>query len=185
MPVLVSAVLDHGTVKELLAELLPLTIDLGDDEHKDRWIQIDPPQLLEFEEGRGVRIQTGAKLQWTVAGVAIPFTVQMIRFLLSPVIDRAQGRVNLLITLEETDLKNVPRMIDRGVVGQLNARLSARPDVIGWNFARTLAVRLPLPEAMAPLDHFEMDAGELSIEVGADALRVHLPLPMRFSRHAP
>ena len=58
MPVRLSAVLDHSTVEDMLAQLLPLTIDLGDDAHRDRFIQIDPPRLLEFVAERGIRIET-------------------------------------------------------------------------------------------------------------------------------
>src|SRR4051812_32727878 len=137
MPVEIAAVLDHATVTQLLSELLPLTIDLGDDGHRDRWIEIEPPRLLEFVPDEGLRIQTGAKLRWTVAGMGVPFTVQSVRLLLTPMVDTEAGRINLAIKLEDTDLKNVPKAIDRSVVSQLNNRLSARPDAIGWNYAKT------------------------------------------------
>jgi hypothetical protein len=180
MPVHVTAVLDHDTVAQLLGELLPLTIDLGDDAHRDRFIQIDPPQLVEFVDGRGLRIQTGARLQWTVGPMTIPFTVQSVRFLLTPKV--VDDRLQLGITLEDTDLKNLPKMIDRGVVTQLNAKLAEKPDAIAWDFKKTLAIRLGLPASLAPLARFEMDAGTLSVSVSDRALTLALPLPMRLAR---
>ncbi len=182
MPVVVSAVLDRATVQELLAELLPVTIDLGDEQHRDRFIEILPPQLLEFVPERGLRVQTGARLHWTVAGVGVPFTVQSVRLLLTPVVDAARERVNLVITLEDTDLKNVPKAIDRSVVTQLNARLSARPDAIGWDFGRTLAISIALPPKMAPLDRFMLSAGEMQVAIDAESLRIGLTLPMHLIR---
>lgn len=184
MPAQIAAMLDHDTVRQLLSEVLPLTVDLGDESHKDRWIVIDPPQLLEFVPAQGIRVQTSAKLHWTVAGVGVPFTVNSIRLLLKPVVDAAKARLNLVIKLEETDLANVPKMIDRSVVTQLNARLEGRPDVLGWNFGKTLAIRLALSEKMAPLEAFEMNAGAMGVEVSRDALRIDLALPMQFLRRA-
>ena len=182
MPVQVAAILDQATVRQLLSELLPLTIDLGDDTHKERWIVIEPPQLLEFVPTLGIRLQTGAQLHWTVAGVGVPFTVSSVRFLLIPVVDEAAMRLNMQITLEETDLKNVPKAIDRSVVTQLNQRLAARPDAIGWEYGRTLALRLALPAKMAPLEAFQMSAGAMKVDIDDQALRLSLSLPMRFVR---
>lgn len=185
MPVKVSAVLDHETVEQLLGELLPLTIDLDQpgEAHRDRFIQIDPPHLLEFVPGRGLRIETGARLQWTVGPMTLPFTIQSVRFLLSPRVN--EGRLELGITLEDTDLKNLPKVIDRGVVSQLNARLAERPDAIAWNYQKTLGVHLALPEKLAPLKHFDMNAGALVVTIEERALTLSVPLPMRFSRGEP
>jgi hypothetical protein len=182
MPVHIAATLDHATVRQLLSELLPLTVDLGDDSHRDRWIVIEPPQLLEFVPKAGIRVQTGAQLHWTVAGVGVPFTVSSVRLLLTPVVDEAAARVNLHIKLEDTDLKNVPKAIDRGVVSQLNARLSARPDALGWDYGKTLGLHKELPAKMAPLAAFEMSAGTMQVEIDDASLRLSLPLPMRFLR---
>jgi hypothetical protein len=182
MPVQIAAVLDQATVRQLLSELLPLTIDLADDGRKDRWILIEPPQLLEFVAGAGIRVQTGAQLRWTVGGMGVPFTVSAVRFLLVPVADVAAMRLNLQIKLEETDLKNLPRAIDRTVVSQLNQRLAARPDALGWAYGKALGIRLALPAKMAPLEAFQMSAGTLKVEIDADALRLSVALPMRFIR---
>lgn len=184
MAVHVAATLDHGTVRELLNELLPLTIDLGDDAHRDRFIVIEPPQLLEFVPGLGIRLQTGAQLRWTVAGVGVPFTVSSVRLLLTPKVDEVAQRLNLVIKLEETDLKNVPKAIDRSVVSQLNGRLQSRPDAIGWDYGKTLKLALKLPAKMAPLDAFEMQAGALTADIDGDTLRLKLELPMRFTRRS-
>jgi hypothetical protein len=184
MPVEVSAVLDHSTVRQLLSELLPLRIELGDEAHPDRWILIEPPQLLEFVAQTGIRVQTSAQLHWTVAGVGVPFTVSSVRLLLTPVVDQDKARLNLAIKLEDTDLKNVPKAIDRGVANQLNARLSGRPDVIGWDFGKTLGLLLDLPAKMAPLAAFQMSAGGMEVAIDDVSLRLSLTLPMRFLRKA-
>ncbi len=95
MPVTLTATLDETTVRELLNELLPLRIDLGDENHANRWFQIQPPQLIEFVPDKGIRIQTSAQLHWTVAGMGIPFTILSVRLLLAlPVIDTSRKRAS-------------------------------------------------------------------------------------------
>ncbi len=108
--------------------------------------------------------------------MTIPFTIQSVRFLLARRVNG--GRLDLTITLEGTDLKNLPKLIDRGVV----ARLADRPDAVAWNFRKTLGLRVALPEQLARLARFEMDAGELTVTVDDRSLTLALPLPMRFAR---
>jgi hypothetical protein len=181
----VIAVLDSDTVRELLSELLPLTIDLGDADHKNRSIRIDPPDLVEFVPRRGIRVQTGAEIRWTVAGVGVQATIKSATLVFSPVLAPAGGRVDLDIHLEDADLKNVPKLLDRGIVSAVNGKLAEKRGLIGWSYARTLALRLPLPASMAPLEQFMMDARDFAFEIDEAALRVSVQLPMHFSRRAP
>jgi hypothetical protein len=182
VPVTLTATLDETTVRELLNELLPLRIDLGDENHANRWFQIQPPQLIEFVPDKGIRIQTSAQLHWTVAGMGIPFTISSVRLLLAPSIDAVKARLNLVVSIEDADLKNIPKAIDRGIVTQLNARLAHQNEAVGWSFGRTLAISLALPEKMAPLERFEMEAGAMHSTVTTDALRLELSVPMHLSR---
>jgi hypothetical protein len=184
MSVRIAATMDGPTVAALLRDLTPLTIDLGEADQSNRWIEIDRPERVTFVTGEGLRIDTTAKLSWTVAGVAVAFTIQALRILLRPVIDAAAGRLNLAAGIEEADLKNVPEIIDESIVSHVNERLAARPDAIGWTFGKTLAVRLAMPASMAPLDAFEMAAEDAQVEIGGDHLRFSLALPVRFTRNA-
>jgi hypothetical protein len=181
----IIAVLDLETVRELFAELLPLVVDLSDPQHADRFIRIDAPELVEFVAGKGIRVQTSAEVRWTVAGVGVNAKIQTARLLFSPVLAATGGRVDLHITVEDADLKNVPKLVDRGLVGAVNARLAEKRDAIGWSFARTLSLRLALPSSMEPLEQFMMDARDFAFEIDESALRVSLALPMHFSRRSP
>jgi hypothetical protein len=180
MPVQLVASLDLATVTQLVKELTPLTINLGEDDEEHRWIQVDRPDLVELVAGEGVRIHTTAKLEWTVAGVSIPFTIQSVVMMLRPAL--SGGRLNVVGTIESADLKNIPDIIDRSIVTHVNARLLARPDALGWNYAKTLAVRLAMPASMAPVERFELDARDAALELGADAIRISVALPMHISR---
>jgi hypothetical protein len=184
MSVQIAATMDGPTVAALLRDLTPLTIGLGDADQPDRWIEIHRPDRVTFVRGEGLRVDTTAKLGWTVAGVGIAFTIQALSVLFKPIIDAAAGRLNLVATIEEADLKNVPDVIDESIVSHVNERLAARPDALGWTFGETLAVRLAMPASMAPLDAFEMKAEDAAIEIGSDHLRFSLALPVRFTRSA-
>jgi hypothetical protein len=182
MSVQIAATLDEPTVAALLRDLTPLMIGLGDADQPNRWMEIQWPDRVAFVPGEGLRIDTTAKLSWTVAGVSIAFTIQALTILLRPVIDVAVQRLNLVATIEQADLKNVPDIIDRTIVSHVNERLAAQPDALGWTFGKTLAVRLAMPDSMAPLEAYEMKAEDAAIEVGIDHLRFSLALAMRFTR---
>lgn len=181
MPIQIAAILDESTVERLLVDLTPLTIALGDDEQTHRWIQIYRPERVVFAAGEGLRIDTTAKLSWTVAGVPITFTIQALTVLLRPVLDTTIQRLNLVPTIEHADLKNVPDVIDSTIISHVNERLAKEPDAMGWTFGETLAVRLGMPASMAPLGAFEMDSCDPALEVGSDHLRVSLALAIRFT----
>jgi hypothetical protein len=180
MAIQLVASLDIATVTELVRELTPLTINLGEGDDSHRWMEVARPDLVELVAGEGVRIHTTATLEWTVAGVSVTFTIQSVTMMLRPVL--SGGRLNVVGTIESADLKSVPDMIDRSIVTHVNARLLAKPDALGWSYAKTLAVRLPMPASMAPVERFELDARDAALEVGVDAIRISVALPMHISR---
>ena len=187
MPVRIAAVLDLDTVAGLLTDLTPFTVNLGNEADSDRWMHVERPETLELVAGTGVRIRTSARLQWTVAGVHIPFTIRTVVILLGlELAETAQGgRLCVLPFVEEADLKNVPDMIDDKLVEIVNSRLAAKAGELGWGFGQLLAVRLRLPPELAGVDGFEMDAKNATLRVTADAIHMELDLPMRFTRDAP
>jgi len=184
MPLSITAVLDAQTLTELIDEVTPLTLNLGDGDPGSRWMRVERPDHLAFVAGKGVRVRTAAQLQWTLAGAALRFTIQSMVLRLEPAVSAfpTAGRLNVRVTVEEADLKNVPRLIDHSLLGLINASLAARPDAIGWNFAKTLGARLKLPASMAPLERFTIDAGDMSLELADASIRATLALPMHFTR---
>lgn len=182
MSLQIAAIMDEPTVAALLRDLMPLTIGLGDADQPHRWIEIHAPDRVAFVPAEGLRIDTTAKLSWTVAGVSIAFTIQALSILLRPVIDVPAQRLNLLATIAEADLKNVPDLVDDTIVSHVNERLAAQPDALGWTFGETLALHLAMPASMAPLEAFEMRAEAAALEIGSDHLRFSLALPVRFTR---
>jgi hypothetical protein len=184
MPVRIATELDLSTVTALLRDLTPFTLSLGDDTDSDRWMHVEPPESLELVAGLGARVRTSARVQWTVAGVHLPFTIRTVVLLVGlELADTPTGpRLCVLPRIEEADLKNVPEMIDDKLVELANARLAARAGEIGWSLGEALALRLVLPRALAGVDRFEMDVTDARLTIGAEAIRLEASLPMRFAR---
>jgi hypothetical protein len=186
MPVRITAVLDLDTVTALLDDLTPFAIDLANHTDKDRWMHVDRPRSVELVAGVGLRLRTSARLQWTVAGLPIPFTIKTVTLMVGlELADTPQGgRLCVLPRIDEADLKHVPDVIDDKIVEAVNTRLAERAGAIGWTFGKTLALRLPLPPALAGLDRFEMDAQKARLSLGEHEIRLEAELPMRFTRVA-
>ncbi|GAC1552542.1 MAG: hypothetical protein NVS3B10_14650 [Polyangiales bacterium] len=182
MAIHITATMHRDTIEELLGQLLPLTVPL--DPKKPRWLQIGRPDRVRFIEGVGLQVGTSARVQWTVAGVALPFVIRSIDLLIRPEIapDPLGGKLVFRVYVEDADLKGVPAAIDQGIVAKVNEKLAAVGDKIGWDFGKTLRRSFGLPESMRPADAFQMRAEEAAVEVGRDVLRVSLYLPARFRR---
>ncbi len=178
VPVRISAALDQTTMTDLLAGLMPLTVNLGEEGRADRAMRIELPDRVEFVSGQGIRIHTGAQLKWTVGGANLSFTISSVTILLRPLI--VASRINFPIVIEEADLKNVPSILDRSVVAKVNERLAAKPDAVGWSFGETLALRLEMPKSMAPVAAFEMEAANAAVDVDATQMTLKMDLPMSF-----
>ncbi len=179
----ITARLEEDTVRQLLGELLPVTIVL-DDDGEDRWIRIDPARSVDFAANEGLRLEVGGQLHWKAAGVPVLLTIHSAQLLLAPaVVDDAEGaRLVFRPSLEKMDLKSVPGFLDSGITGIVNKRLDAQGDKLAWHFARDLANRFPLPKELLEIDSFTLAAGTATVEVSADAVVFTLSLATGFLR---
>lgn len=182
----IRAQLDEATVRALLAELLPLTVVLGDIESTTRWIRIDPARSVEFAANEGLRLEVGGQLRWETAGVPVLLTIQSAHLLVSPAVidDDAGARLVFRPSLERMDLKSVPGFLDSGITALVNKRLEAEGDKLAWHFGRGLANRFPLPKEMVETEAFSLAAGTATVEVLPDALVLNLSLTTGFARRA-
>jgi len=182
MPTQITAVLDRATLEQLLRELTPLHV--RPDVKQDRFFIIDQPSLIEFLPGRGVRIRTSARAQWTVAGLPIPLTIASATFVLEPAIAPApeKGLLKFKLLLEEIDLKNVPSIVESSLIPLINEALAVLDHPLGWDFAKTLSVRLPISSQATPLEAFTLGAGAASCEVTGEAIVLKLALLMHFEK---
>jgi hypothetical protein len=96
----------------------------------------------------------------------------------------ATGRVLFRPVIEAADLRNVPALLDRGVVGLVNRALEARSERLVWDFGRTLALHFVLPDTLVPLEAAAVAVESARLRVRADALELIVSLTMHISRLA-
>lgn len=183
----IAVELEEATLRQLLAELLPITILLDEAQGLDgRWIRIDPARDLQFSVDEGVRLVTSGALRWTLGPFPVTLTVQDLALMLRPVVvgTGAAGRVLFRPVIEWADLQNAPDLLDRGVVSLVNRALDARSERLAWDFGRALALRFLLPDALLPLEAAEVGVETARLRVRADALELTVSLTMHISRLA-
>ena len=181
----ITAHLDESTVRQLLAELLPVTVRLDDDDD-DRWIRIDPARSVDFVAGEGLRVAVAGQLSWKLAGVQVVLTIHSAQLLLQPAVvgEGTEGRLLFRPSLETMDLKNVPALLDSGITGLVNRRLEDEGDKLAWPFGRDLTGRFPLGRDFVDVESFVLGVGAATVTVLADAMVLDLPLALGFARRS-
>lgn len=182
----VTARLDEAAVKEILDELLPITIDLAEEGEAagERWLRVDKPQQVDFVEGEGLRVVTSARVRWRAAGMRVPVTLKGAELMIRPVVDQDDLGAKLLFvpSVEKTDFKLIPGFLDRRIETRINDALEDNGHRLAWHFGQTLAATVAMPASMAPVEAFLLSAEDAEVSVTADALMLSLVLGMRFAR---
>jgi hypothetical protein len=179
----IAVELEETTLRQLLDELLPITI-LLDEAPDGSWIRIDPARGLRFSVDEGIRIVTSGALRWRLGPFPVTLTVQSLVLLLRPMVvgTGMAGRLLFRPVIEDADLQNVPDLLDRGVVGLVNRALGARSERLAWDFGRALALHFALPDALVPLEAATVNVETARLRVRADALELIVSLTMHISR---
>ena len=183
----IAVELEEATLRQLLGELLPITILFDEARGLDgRWIRIDPARDLQFSVDEGIRIVTSGALRWSLGPLPVTLTVRSLALLLRPVVvgTGASGRVLFRPVIEAADLQSVPGLLDRALVRLVNRALEARSERLAWDFGRTLALRFVLPDALVPLEAAAVGVEAARLRVRPDALELTVSLTMHISRLA-
>jgi len=76
----------------------------------------------------------------------------------------------------------VPGILDSGVLSIVNGRLASQGDELAWRFGKTLAIEIPMPATLVPLDKFRLGARSGTVEVLDDALVLAVSVDLSFTR---
>lgn len=182
--------LDEATLREILDELLPVTILLDDGAaggpggRDGRWVRIEPSQHLDFIADEGLRLRTGGQIRWLTAGVPVEATLHSVQVMLRPEVlpEKHGGKLRFRPELESVDVKNVPAFIDRGILALVNRQLSARADEMVWNFGQSLGLAVPLPPLLEGVSTLQLDARNASVQITDHAIELGLTLSLHFLR---
>ncbi len=130
------------------------------------------PTQLTFIPEVGVRIDSHAKAEITVVGIKMPVTVESAAIVIVPYVAKEHDREKLMLklTLEELDLKYLPKFVDDTVADHIRESL-LRP-VFVWDFLETLDFDIPLPESVAPVKNLKLAAKWGAVKVSEDAITV-------------
>jgi hypothetical protein len=182
----IVARLEEATLRELLDELLPVTILLDDEGKEGRWVAIEPATRVDFVAGQGLRLEAGGRIRWIVAGVPIEATLQSAHILLGPIIVPGEhgGRLVFRPSLEDADLKNIPGFVERGIAALVNRQLESRGDQIAWDFGRSLTLSVPVPPTLDGVASLQLSVQNGHVNVTDNAIELGLSLSMHFI-HAP
>jgi hypothetical protein len=196
--------LEEATLRSVLDELLPLTI-LLDEPSPDadptsaaevgptdrsgkgrdgRWVRVEKASEVDFVAGQGLRLVSAGQIRWVTAGMPVEATLQSVTLMLRPLVvaDKHGGRLVFRPSLEAADLKNLPALLDRGVVALVNRQLETRGQDMAWDFGRTLSLSVPVPPMLEGIHSLQLDARNATVTVTADAIELGLTVSLHFLR---
>lgn len=179
--------LPAAVVKKALRELTPLRIYLSPPEDDSRWIELDPPEEIEFEPGLGIRVVTTGKFKFELAAVKVPAQLDRVEFRLMPAIvqaDETGQRAAIPIEILDGDVRFIPGLVDDFIVAQVNRALTPKDSQLVWRFDEFLSKRFNIAERLQPLKAIGLKVSESEIFVTLDELIMRVYYEIDFEKDA-
>jgi hypothetical protein len=165
----VEAIVSQEDFVALAAELLPLSVHLGDPD-SDHYLLLSAATAVSLVEGRGLRVTCDAQIRWPVLGMDIPINVEGLTVLVEPSVPEAKGPLLVGVQLEHADVAWLPAIIDAKIVDAINDALKKKSADLSWTFTRTLSHEFELPEILQPLSGLDLSAGWGKVRVTTEAM---------------
>jgi hypothetical protein len=151
-----EAIVPKNDLARLAADVLPLTVRLGDDGE----IHLSDATEVTLIPDVGLRLVCSVELRWPVLGVTVPITVRSLAVILRPEVIRGDGtdhkeQIAFKIQIDQADFAGLHPVLDQGVVILLNRELDKHTE-LAWGYARTLSQSFDLPDAVHPPESFEL-----------------------------
>jgi hypothetical protein len=139
----IEAILTPRDCTDFIASITPLTVDLG----MGRMLVVSRPRRVELVPDKGLRVQTVGHVVWTVAGVKLPVNIRVASLLLTPSIEKRDGRdaLGFRVRVEKLDFTVLPDFIDETVLHRINDVLGKHDDALVWRFPQTFDRYVALP----------------------------------------
>jgi len=176
-----EAIVPKDDLIQLAADLLPLTVRLGDDGE----LQLHDATEVALIPGVGLRIVCGMHLRWPVLRITVPITVRTLAVLLRPeVVPGGEDgeQIAFKLQIDHADVAGLPSAIDQGVVRLVNRELDARHTELAWGYARTLSHYFDLPDSVRPPERFELAVDGARVKATEDALGLAIQFHARVHR---
>jgi hypothetical protein len=183
-----DASLDLADIEQLLHQILPLRIHLTEMDEDRRWVELEQPTELGLVPELGLRAVCSGRLCYDLLGIKVPLTIRRVQVLLTPQVsgsDSGGARLEFKLQIEEADLENVPGVVDRALMGKVNAALTPEATAMLWNFSQTMNLTVGLPERLEPLGQLLLQAPHAEVIISERAFTLRLQLAARISRTKP
>lgn len=153
-----EAIVSQDDFKAFVAELLPLTVHLGEPT-SGHYLSLSAPAEVSLIPDRGLRITCDAEVHWPVLGLGVPLHVQGLTVVLEPSVAEFPSSTGLDhddtlvldLQIEHADVAWVPAVLDEKIVEAINSALRKKSGELSWYFARTLSHLFELPAVLQPL----------------------------------
>ena len=180
---LLNAVASQNEIQALIDALIPIRISV--DERRGRTIVLGRAHV-ELVPGHGLRLRGDARIEWDVAGVSIPVTLDAWQLLLVPRVTTRDGARVLAFdpTLEALDLKHAPAFLNGKITAAIRDIMSANEGKLAWRFARSLSRQLALPNRLRA-GLLSLAATDASVNVTSTSLTLSVTLETAIVAKAP
>ena len=162
----VEAILLKGDLDRLVAQLAPMTIEVGAGR-----LTLEEPAPSTLVPDVGLRVTCKARLRWPVLGLDVPVSIHSISVICRPEVVNKEGAQVLAFKLEieHVNVAGVPKLIDDRVTKMANEGLANHPD-LAWKFTRALTHSFRLPRSIEPLDSLELTVLAARVKITAEAM---------------
>lgn len=175
--------LHRDELMRALRDFLPMRLLLGSLEGDDdlAWVEIDAIETATFEPRSGLRATSAARIHYPL--LLVPdFTVQHVSLAMTPAVVAGPDGPLLAFKLDvdELDIKYLPEFVDRSVARRINEALVEHATSIAWNFSKTLAGIVHLPQRLEMVRTLELGAPEGRVEVTETSIVITLSVDVSF-----
>ena len=176
----IEAILTPRDCADFIASITPLTVDLG----MDRMLVVARPRRVELVPDKGLRVQTVGHVVWTVAGVKLPVNIRVASLLLTPTIEKRDGRdaLGLRLRVEKLDFSVLPDFIDETVLHRINDVLGKHDETLVWRFPHTFDRYVGLPKRIESATGIEVHTRWGKVRVTESALVLAVSFDVRAVR---
>lgn len=173
-----SATLTETELRELVALLIPLRIDISGDDDKQRWLDIDELLDAELVPDDGFVVTARASLRWPERNVFDELEIERVEVVIEPRLEPTPEGVGVavIIRCRDVDLRWVPAFVDRKIVDAVNQRLRRAGVEFHWNLSSALRFEHTSEGAPSNITSVALDVGRATLRV--EGQRVHLRGPM-------
>lgn len=173
-----EANIDLSAIERLVDRATPLRVNLSDD--GERWVELSGPRETSITK-RGLRLVCDGAFRWTALDVPLSFQIRELRA--TAAVDIADGtHLTLQLELEAIDLSNVPALVERQLMKKVNAAMAPERTGLRWAIRDALSFTRAVPERVATLDIFFLDAGPPTLHFDEECVRLRVPMTPRLTR---